>query len=234
MMEPLHKFARMMRRDHLNAVAVGACAFWVGLAGVIGFAAGTPLLWAAAGLIFSGVLAASFVVCDELKMRRTKNIDLGFRVQDGIGYFQHLTGPARKVAIIMNTQRLVENMTKKYRNLAAVPRKELDWLQPFFLDAQEAARDVKAVVPETPIELPKFEFTRKTFDKAAGTKGEQVVASISLPHTLAPWEIARREREEQQRQRETLAAEIAAMTEGTARKMTVRALRFKPKSGLSQ
>jgi hypothetical protein len=233
-MEPLRKFGRMLRRDHMNAVAVCACAFWVGLAGVIGVIAGVPLLWATAGLMFSGVLAASFVACDEIKMRRTKDIDLGFRVQDGIGYFQHLTGPARKVAIIVNTQRLVENMTKKYRNLAALPRKELDWLQPFFLDAQEAARDVKAVVPSTPIELPKFEFVRKTFNNVTGTKNEQVVASISLPYTPMPWEIERREREEQQRQRETLAAEIAAMTEGTAREVTVRALRFKPKSGLSQ
>ncbi len=232
MLEPLKKLGRTMRRDHTTAVSIGACAAVPVVAGVLGLALGGLLPWLVAGVIFSGVLAASFVVCDEVRMRRTKDVDLGYREQDGIYYFQHLQGPARNVAIIMNTQRLLVNMMHKYRNQAVVPREALEKFEPYLLDAQDAALKVKAVVPETPIELPKFEFIRKYFN--AGFQTQQTVASITLPHAPAPWDIERMEREEKQRQQAMVDAEIAALRDGATRDVAVRTLRLKPKSGVSQ
>ena len=234
MIEGIKKFGRMLRRDHFNMTAT-ATAFGVFpvIATVIGLATGALLPWIAAGVVMSGVLAGSFVAAGEWKARRTKEIDLGFHRYDGIGLFAQLSGPGKKMSIVHNTQKMLDRLTRKHMKEQQLPPETLAKFAPYLKDAEEAAREVKCLVPQTPIELPKFEYLRKYFN-AAGQIEKETVAFVPLPYTPAPWEVERQAREEAERRRAVIEQEIAAMGNGSARDMTVRRLRLKPKSGPSQ
>ncbi len=248
MKEAFKKLGCMIRRDHLSKTSIVTCAMFLAGAGVAGLVTGALLPWSMAGLIFSGVLAGAFVACEERSMRRMKDADMGYWHQGGIGYFMHLQGPGRSVAVVVKTQKLLERALKKYARETAVPPEAMKRLEPYVRDAQEAGRAVKAVVPNTPIELPTFEFVR-TYFNAAGGKEKEMIAAIDLPHAPPPWELEKLRREAEERQRaadELLQRKLRLETEerhqrivddilqGTSGAVTVRALRLKPKSALSQ
>ena len=227
MMEKLKKFGRTLRRDYFGAVETGACGAFVAMGAAMGLATGGVLAGAIAGVAFAGVLAVAFIARAEIRMRRTRDIDVGFRVAaDGIGYFTHLKGPGKKIAAIANTEKRLQELLHPYRNEQLVTAEAMQRLRPYLQDAYEAGREVRAYVPDTPIELTTFRFLRKYFN-AAGSLDEQAVAEIELPHAPPPWEVERR-------LREILDAEIAEIHTGSARDVTVRTLRLKPKSDPSR
>jgi hypothetical protein len=242
MLEGLKKFCRALKRDYSSRVARWTCGTAVLLGAAIGICTGAAVPGALAGILFAGVLAGSFAARDEVSMRRKNDIDLGFVQQGGFSVgsvplmaFWHLQGPGKNISIVSNTQKLIDAVTAKYRNDAQLPAPVVAKLQPYLKDAEEAALDIKLVLPsDKPLEAPVFEFFRTVFN-AAGQTERQPVASVPLPsYTPPPWEAERLAREAEVRHLADVEQMAADMLTGTDKALTMRTLRLKPKAGLSR
>lgn len=242
MLEKLKKFGRAFRRDYFSNSAQVMCGV-VAVLTVLSLLAGTPAVAAvAAGAVLTGGTVASIAAWRERQMRKAKDIDLGLVKQGGFSIgsvplmaFWHLQGPGKNVSIVNNTQKLIDAVTAKYQNDAQLPAPVVAKLQPYLKDAEEAARDVKLVLPsDNPVEAPTFEFFRTVF-KVAGQKERQPVAAVPLPsYTPPPWEAERLAREAEVRLLADIEQMAADMLNGTDKAVTMRTLRLKPKAGLSR
>ncbi|MEZ0226036.1 MAG: hypothetical protein ACAH83_15890 [Alphaproteobacteria bacterium] len=242
MLEALKKSGRAFRRDYFTGSALMICGV-VAVLTVLSLLTGTPAVAAlVAGAVLTGGTAASFAAWQERQMRKTKDIDLGYVKQGGLSIgeaplmaFWHLQGPGKNISVVNNTQKLIDAVTAKYRNDAQLPAPVVARLQPYLKDAEEAARDVKLVMPsDKPVEAPVFEFFRTVF-KAAGQKEQQFIAAVPLPsYTPPPWEAVRLAREAEARRLDMIEQMAADMLKGTDKTVVLRTLRLKPKAGLSR
>jgi hypothetical protein len=226
--ESLKKFDRMMRRDHFGpreaAIGLGIMAA-LGIGGAmftlpIALAA---LCGAAGGGIFGLVFAGIYILRDRIVMSHTKDIDLGFTLQDGIGYFLNLKGPGRQISILRNTQKLIDKLTRKFNKAAALPPETLAQIKVYIEDAREAAPLAKLVCPagNDSFELPRLEFSRK-FTDAAGQEKREILGSVDLSYTPPRWEAERMLREEQERSKAQLEADLAKMQSGISHSVAVK------------
>src|SRR5262245_17106827 len=126
MMETLKKIGRMLRRDRFATVGVGIAMIPIAAVTLVGASAPTAMV--AAGWVAAGIIAGAFTYAQMKREGAEKDVDMGFRKQGGIASFQHLRGPKRKVAVIVNTQKLLSRLMRKHQHAATLPA---DALQKF-------------------------------------------------------------------------------------------------------